>query len=152
MRPSVNALFLCACLVVDPVAALPIPPSMRPSHFGAWRASHVTLQELAFLIIFVSGKRSRVTFLPTLSSCTYVPLTLLSPTALLFSVIGASLLTIFSRARSQAFVDGFSRAHSYQSTFLRLADSVSTYPHSRCHIKLPIPALMRPPSTIHHGS
>ena len=64
MHSYVNALFIGACLVVDPAVALPIPPSMRPSHLGAWRASHVTLQDLAFALIFISGKQTVSLFFP----------------------------------------------------------------------------------------
>ena len=70
MHSLLTFLFVSISFAVDSADALPIPALMRPhgpSWFGAFRASHVALQEWAFLCIFVSGKAIRPTLSPHLS-------------------------------------------------------------------------------------
>ena len=56
MHSRITFLFVCISLAVDSAIALPIPALMRPSQFGAVRASHVILQEWPLLCLFISGK------------------------------------------------------------------------------------------------
>jgi len=97
MHPCLTFLFVCISLAAESANALPIPALMRshgPSWFGAFRASHVTLQEWAVVCVFVSG--------------------------ILFSVIWAFVLTTFARAGASSFTGIFSLGATSSCPFRRL--------------------------------